>query len=116
MLHNTLKHLMQNVWSDGEEDVDEREHFPKWVEDGLETSLTTGRIEQMDIAISQMVGIQCCIVITGRGPGRVTKFFRMDETFWALAVICACDERLFRVVTDKHPKYGMALTPDPIPT
>jgi hypothetical protein len=114
MFHNSLKHLVENIRSNRNEYVDKRKHFPKWVEDWLQASLTTSRMEDMNVSIGHLKCFQSIVIIAKRGADICTKIVWMHSTLWALAMVCTRDKRLLRVVTNECGQNGMASVPNPI--
>jgi hypothetical protein len=53
MLHDTLEHLMEDIWCDREEYIAEWEVFPEWVKDRLDASITACSMKCVNLSIGQ---------------------------------------------------------------
>jgi hypothetical protein len=81
--------------------------------DRFQTSFMTSLVKRGDVAISQTIGIKCCILDVGWGQFVFTKLIMVNMAFGAIATVCAGHKYLLRVVTNEN---GVASVPDTIPT
>ena len=86
------------------------------MEDRLQVSLATSRMECLNVPIRQTKSCQDLLIITGRGPGIVTKFFGIHKTLWAPTLVCASDQCLLGIVANEDSQDRMAAVPETIPT
>ena len=47
MLYNSLKHLMEDVWHNGDVDIQKWKQLSEWIDDGFKSGLTTGCMENV---------------------------------------------------------------------
>src|SRR6266852_5423379 len=116
MLHNSLKHLMEYVGSDGKVYIRKRKAFPEWMVYRLESGLMTSGMEDLGITISQKVDVDRFIEVPGRKAVIFSKSFTGNLTLWTAAIVSARCECLLWVITNERGKYGMASASDPITT
>ena len=108
--------MVQDIGSDGNEDVGEREDLPEWMEHRFQPNFTTARIEDAGLPTTQLVGIQSFMVVARRKCGIVTEFARRHKALGTSAGVCAHYQRLLREVSNEDSKNGMAPVPYPIAT
>src|SRR6266404_4226246 len=105
---------MEDVWSNGEENVDKWECRPEWVVHGLQSSFVTRCMELVGIFISQVECLNCFSIISKREMTIFTKLIRRNGTFRAVSTLGARDQTLFRVVTNECREDRVAAVPSPM--
>jgi hypothetical protein len=101
MLHNSLKHLMEDVGCDGKEYIGKWERLPEWMIHGLEFRFMTCRVKNLCVLISQKINISHIVEISEREVFEVTKLIAWDGALWTAAIEGTCYESLLWIITNK---------------
>jgi hypothetical protein len=63
MLDHSLKQLVKDIWSDGNEDINQQKRLPKWVKHGFESHFMACGMECTYVSIFLEIGFDRLIVV-----------------------------------------------------
>ena len=104
----TLVELMEDVRSNGTENVDIGKVFPKGMIDRLDSGIETSACKVPQVRISSVKGFKNCHQVPGFLDIAISQFIFTSWASWTIPVLQACHKNLLRVIACEYSKDRMA--------